>query len=72
MTIETKYNIGDEVWFVDKSVKHRIIDAIRVEQKWRDLDMGWVAEPTIKYWIGCEWWLESDLSPTKEELLNSL
>ena len=70
MTIETNYNIGDEVWYVDKSVKHRTIDAIKVEQKRRG--MGWIGEPTINYRVGCEWWPESKLFPTKEELINSL
>lgn len=72
MIIETKYNIGDKVWYVDKSAKCRVVDAIKVEQKWRELEMGWVGEPVTKYWVDCEWWFESELYPTKEELLKSL
>ena len=57
MTIETKYNIGDKVWFIDRKIHQRVIDAISVEQRWRDPDRRWTGKPVIKYWINCEWWL---------------
>lgn len=68
MTIETKYNIGDEVWAVveNKVCKYPILN-ITVKK-------GMLPE-TIEtlYYIGlCEWRYEQELFPTKEELLKSL
>lgn len=67
MTIETKYNIGDEVWTI---VEHKVckypILSITVKKIMR-------TEVIVMYYIGnCEWRYEEELFPTKEELLNSL
>lgn len=74
MTIETKYNIGDEVWFMCENKElQSYIDDIRVMCE---------KENTIKisYWVkplnvrGKGNWLyhEQNLFPTKQELLKSL
>ena len=64
MTIETKYNIGDEVWFTTNSrqpVKAKITKIyIDGESQCRYLFDEYVPR------------LERDLFPTKEELLKSL
>lgn len=68
MTIETKYNIGDEVWFMfdGKPLKGEVVR---------------ISEYTIKVKVifkdGKEYLFSRDikdfkLSPTKEELLKSL
>ena len=68
MTIETKYNIGDEVWFMfdGKPLKGKVVR---------------IREYTIKVKVifkdGKEYIISRDikdfkLSPTKEELLKSL
>ena len=62
--IETKYNIGDEAWIVDRKIHQRVVDAISVKQKWEDLDIECVGESVTKYWV-CGMWLESELFPTK-------
>lgn len=67
MTIETKYNIGDEVWYKGlKGIVHDRISYIRI-------DIDCVGEIYINY----EFWddvikEEDKLFPTKEELLKSL
>ena len=70
MTIETKYNIGDEVWcldFFNKPHKGKIlsINTFNV-YKWKEHDY-------ISYYIhpiGSR--IECELFPTKEELLKIL
>ena len=69
MTIETKYNIGDEVWFIEEGepIKDEILsieiniykDSIFVEYLF--------ANDSYPYGLN-----ESYLFPTKEELLKSL
>ena len=71
MTIETKYNIGDEVWFIwenraqralIKGIKHITADPeISVTY---ELDKMWYDAPLL--------FREFALFPTKEELLKSL
>lgn len=67
MTIETKYNIGDEVWYkVSKEIHYDRISNIRI-------DVDCLGEIHIDY----ELWNdltkeECELFPTKEELLKSL
>lgn len=68
MTIETKYNIGDEVWTIieNKVCKYHIL-SITAKKGMRN------EEIEVKYYIGnCEWRYEHELFPTKEELLKSL
>lgn len=65
MTIETKYNIGDEVWFTtqyQRPVKAKII-GIHIVGK--SLYLTYLFEEYAPR-------LESALFPTKEELLKSL
>ena len=70
MTIETKYNIGDEVWFQTLGVNYKAeIINIRV-------DVFSNKEPIIHYILHSNGYLyerhEEELFPTKEELLKSL
>ena len=71
MTVETKYNIGDEVWVMSdgKPTQGKV--------KWIDIHIGRLGEEQI---IEVRYnvlsydppYSESLLSPTKEELLKSL
>ena len=67
MTIDTKYNIGDEVWYSIKGkVYHEIIDHI-------EIDVGKYGETHIYYNSEGKFPHREDrLFPTKEELLKSL
>lgn len=70
MKIETKYDIGQVVWYVDRSVHESTIISVRSEQT---LDsFGKSKDVTIKYFVGMDWRFESELHLTKEELLKSL
>lgn len=77
MTIETKYNIGDEVWFMeDNKAYSRVIAAIKVThygEKLTVLKYGYYLHPESSderlYWLDQH---ESKLFPTKEELFKSL
>ena len=77
MTIETKYNIGDEVWFMDEKgrIKSDIIHAISYSH-W-DSSFSLEEEIELQYNFNIpigrkSWYEESELFPTKEELLKSL
>lgn len=66
MKIETKYNIGDEVWTIveNKVCKYPIL-SITVKMPNKAIE--------VMYYIGnCEWRYEYEVFPTKEELLKSL
>lgn len=67
MTIETKYNIGDEVWYKGfKEIFHDRISNIRI-------DVDCIGEIQIYYELwGSVTKDEYKLFPTKEELLKSL
>lgn len=73
MTIETKYNIGDKVWFMhNNSVESAIIikiDAV-IEKNMNCTGM----HETTSYCLFdyCGYYIECKLFPTKEELLKSL
>ena len=77
MTIETKYNIGDEVWFMeDNKACSRVIEAINVTHYGENLTIlryGYYLHPESSderlYWLDQH---ERDLYPNKEELLKSL
>lgn len=78
MTIETKYNIGDEVW-IYKDYKKGIIQG--QVQDLRATSVFLSPIPTIEYTIRCVikrgnlklfHRLEEYVFPTKEELLRSL
>lgn len=66
MTIETKYNIGDEVWYSLKgNIYHNTIDLIRIG----------ITNECVSIWYSWNKRFpmeESLLYPTKEELLKSL
>ena len=66
MTIETKYNIGDEVWYSLKgNIYHNVIDLIRIG----------VTNESVSIWYSWNKRFpmeESLLYPTKEELIKSL
>ena len=69
MTIETKYNIGDKVWFTEENEpKSDVILSIEINV--------YKGECFIEYLLAndrCSYGLdESTLFPTKEELLKSL
>lgn len=77
MIIVTKYNIGDEVWFMDDKgqIKSDIIHAISYYH-W-DSTISLEEEIELQYCfnvpIGRQgWYDESALFPTKEELIKSL
>ena len=77
MTIETKYNIGDRVWVImNDRVAHAIIEAIEISVGKalcsEDGKLS-ISEYKYKYSVGYgNWYNESLLFPTKEELLKSL
>jgi hypothetical protein len=71
MTIETKYNIGDEVWFMWANIVH----SAKIDSIWNisvkpeksviyQLDMIWHDAPLL--------FNENSLYLTKEELIKSL
>ena len=64
MTIETKYNIGDEVWFkfLNEPFKSKVYDYIGGKEKLY----------RCKFFLQTAACREDELFPTKEELLNSL
>lgn len=74
MTIETKYDIGQEVFvMLYKSIGRFPIKAIRIKRK---IEQKFCVKPyewtTIEYLVDGEWLNEDKLFPTKEELLKSL
>ena len=81
MTIKTKYNIGDEVWFMaDNKVYKGIVYGFACEQGCHYIKDG---EPRCVYTIvdyivsidqggHTSKMFDQDLFPTKEELLKSL
>lgn len=73
MTIETKYNIGDEVWFMhDNKAKRGTIIKIDVSLE-RDMNSQYVGK-SVQYSIfnmHCPY-IGTHLFHTKEELLKSL
>lgn len=76
MKIETKYNIGDEVWYMESNKAcSRIIKAIRVTSygKINIVEYGYLNHPECgderTHWLEYH---ECRLFPTKEELLKSL
>lgn len=82
MTIETKYNIGDVVWFMNNNkVCNTHINGIRVDCDPENSGFAYYsleAKPLIKqvkYTLGYGhdgFHNESELFPSKEELLKSL
>ena len=70
MTIETKYNIGDEVWFMNEgeptSEKIVRIDVEQYEQK------QFIEYTVILCDVILTSFYEEEVFPTKEELLKSL
>lgn len=73
MTIETKYNTGDEVWFMhDNKAKKGIIIKIDVSIV-RDMNSQNVVKRVYyDLYNFSNPYIETNLFPTKEELLNSL
>lgn len=76
MTIETKYNIGDEVWYIAPNGK---IKAAKIKAiSYHAFDESLSPHKTkiayfFKFVVGYKaWYLEEELYPTKEELLKSL
>lgn len=68
MKIETKYNIGDEVWCMQNN---RCICA-KVESI-RIMTHNFTSRIEIEYFIEAREWIEEmGLFPTKEELIKSL
>ena len=69
MTIETKYNIGDEVWFYEGIVSTKgEIGSIDVTMTEKKLLIRYdIITPIALYFLS-----EKKLFPTKEELLKSL
>ena len=64
MAIETKYNIGDEVWFYFcGQIDSGIIKCIEIYSP---------CEVFYRMKVNCVAFMESDLFPTKEELQKSL
>lgn len=66
MEIETKYNIGDEVWamYNNSLFKFEINKVLIIHDH---------NETIIQYKVkGCKYFFESEIFPTKEELLKAL
>lgn len=70
MTIETKYNIGDEVWFLSYNSprKARICGMSIYVTNSGEITLIYSLTEKDVYWHK----QEQDLFPTKEELLKSL
>ena len=70
MTIETKYNIGDEVWFLSYHYprKARICGMSIYVTNLGEITILYSLNEKDVYWHK----REQDLFPTKEELLKSL
>ncbi len=68
MTIETKYNIGDEVWFYDEGIELALCAKIVFAIKDEENELSYYIEGVIT----SRYVLESEIFPTKEELLKSL
>ena len=66
MKIETKYNIGDEVWVMYYNSPHTFeINKVLIIHDYN--------ETIIQYKVkGCKYFFESEIFPTKEELLKAL
>ena len=73
MKIETKYNIGDEVWFMhDNRVKSAIIIKIKAVIE-KDMNSSALVQDTWYYLYNYpNPYIECRLFTTKEELLKSL
>lgn len=75
MTIETKYDIEDKVWFMhNNSVKCETIIRIDTATE-KDMNCTGTRTTTMYYYYLYDYhapYLESELFPTKEELLKSL
>lgn len=74
MMVETKYNIGDEVFVMPyRNIGRFPIKAIRIK---REIVQKFCIKPyewtTIEYLVDGEWLNEDKLFSTKEELLKSL
>lgn len=72
MTIETKYNIGQEVWGIVNGGAHKLkIRSIvpHYSKEYKVIKYGFGKTPYTGYFDLIE---ESKLYPTKEELLKSL
>lgn len=77
MVIETKYDIGDEVWvIVENRAQHLRIEGVAVSTLGETFDeSGKLISYRIRinYYFGDgEWVNDVDCFPTKEELLKSL
>jgi hypothetical protein len=77
MTIETKYNIGDEVWaIVENRAQCLRIESIAVSTYAETFDESGALVSyriRINYYLGDGVWINDvDCFPTKEELLKSL
>lgn len=72
MTIETKYNIGDEVWvYLFMRPTRMVVESIEF-RKDGNTESIWYFVVNINDRRECYDANESELFPTKEELLNSL
>lgn len=72
MTIKTKYNIGQEVWFIeDNKVCNKKITAIHLHIYESGSDISYSCSPS-EFGKLLNSVNESKLFPTKEELLKSL
>lgn len=77
MTIETKYNIGDEVWVIlENRIQCLLIRDFAIETSgvvFNDKCEFVSCVLQIQYYLDDRNWVEEDMCfPTKEELLKSL
>lgn len=71
MTINTKYNIGDEVWFMNENKAYvSFIKDVMVKRNNKNTKIEYMVESMQKKDFGLK--KEQDLFSTKEELLKSL
>ena len=70
MTIETKYNIGDEVWVEFTKPTKMVVESIEFRKDEYTEDIWYfVVNPNRREFYDAN---ECELFPTKEELLKSL
>lgn len=76
MTIETRYNIGDEVWVIlDNRAQRLVIKdfSIKSETRYDEFPVRYYSKIVVKYYFGdVEYVDETMCFSTKEELVKSL
>lgn len=76
MTIETRYNLGDEVWVIlNNRAQRRVIKdfSIKSETRYDEFRVRYCSKIVVKYYFGDGEYVDETMCfPTKEELLKNL